>query len=138
MQHSEHLLAVLEPNETGEASLEIATDHVARGGKATLLIVLNQQVREDFRRFADAENRHVYNGEAVALDRLVNTYTSRVGGEDTEAIVTDSTNSARDLLHVAAESRATSIVIPQRLAARRGLRRLVTNSTVPVLIAPAA
>ena len=96
MQHSEHLLAVLEPNETGEASLEIATCHVARGGKATLLIVLNQQVREDFRRFADAENRHVYNGEAVALDRLVNTYTSRVGGEDTEAIVADSVQAVDD------------------------------------------
>ena len=43
MQHSEHLLAVVEPNETGEVSLDIATDHVARGGKATLLIMLNQQ-----------------------------------------------------------------------------------------------
>lgn len=138
MQLSDHLLAVIEPNETGEASLDIATDHVARGGTATLLILLDKQARDDFRRFADAEDRHVYNGEAVALDRLVNTYTARVGPENTEAIVANSSHSSRDLLHVAAESHATSIVIPQQVAARRSLRKLVSDTTLPVLIAPAA
>jgi len=138
MQSNDHLLAVVEPNKSGEASLDIATDHVARGGTATLLILLNKQTRDDFRQFADAENRHVYNGEAVALDRLVNTLTARVGRENTEATVADSSQSSRELLDVAAESHATSIVIPQQVAARRGLRKLVSETTLPVLIAPAA
>jgi len=138
MQSNDHLLAVVEPNKSGEASLDIATDHVARGGTATLLILLDKQTRDDFRQFADAENRHVYNGEAVALDRLVNTLTARVGREHTEATVAYSSQSSRELLDVAAESHATSIVIPQQVAARRGLRKLVSETTLPVLIAPAA
>jgi len=138
MQLPEHLLAVVEPNEADETSIDMAADLVARGGKATVLMLVNQQVRDDFRRFADSEDLLAHVGEAMALERLVNGYTSRIGGESTEVIVTNWTSPVRELLEVAAELRATSIVIPQRLAARRGLRRLVSDTTLPVLIAPAA
>lgn len=138
MQLREHLLAIVEPNEAGEAPLHTATDLVARGGKATVLVLLNQQVHDEFRQFADAEDLDVHIGEAVALNRLVNVYTSLVGGDDTEAIVSHSTSSAREILDVAAASRVTSIAIPQRLAARRSLRRLVSDSHIPVLVTPAA
>lgn len=138
MQLREHLLAVVEPNQADDASIDIAADLVSRGGKATVLMLVNQQVRDDFRRFTDSEDLLAHVGEAIALERLVDGYTSRVGGEDTEVIVANWTSPVRELLEVAAESRATSIVIPQRLAARRSLRRLVSDTTVPVLIAPAA
>lgn len=137
MTNRHHLLAVVEPNQAGEASLDIATDHVAHGGTATVLVLLNEQTRDEFRRFADAEDLHVHHGEAIAIDRLVDAYTARVGG-GTDTIVADSASSARELLDVAATSRATSMVIPQHVAARRNLRRLVSDTTVPVLIAPAA
>ena len=138
MQLRQHLLAVVEPNEADDASLDMAADLVARGGKATVLMLLNQQARDDFRRFADSEDLLAHVGEAMALERLTNGYTSRIGGEDTEVLVAIWTSPVRELLEVAAELRATSIVIPQRLAARRSLRRLVSDTTLPVLIAPAA
>lgn len=137
MSNSEHLLVVIEPNEAGEVSLDIATDHVTRGGTATVLVLLDEQARDDLRRFADSEDLHVHNGQAIALDRLVDSYTARVGGE-TNTIVAESAGSARELLEVAATSRATSMVIPQHVAARRSLRRLVSNTTIPLHIAPAA
>ena len=138
MQSRQHLLAVVEPNEADDASIDMAADLVARGGKATVLMLLNQQARDDFRRFADSEDLLAHVGEAIAVERLANDYTSRIGGDDTEVIVAIWTSPVRELLEVAAELRATSIVIPQRLAARRSLRRLVSDTTLPVLIAPAA
>ena len=137
MSNSEHLLAVIEPNEAGEVSLDVATDHVSRGGTATVLVLLDEQARDDLRRFADSEDLHLHNGQAIALDRLVDSYTARVGGE-TNTIVAESAGSARELLEVAATSRATSMVIPQHVAARRSLRRLVSTTTIPLHIAPAA
>ena len=137
MSNSEHLLAVIEPNEAGEVSLDIATDHVTRGGTATVLVLLDEQARDDLRRFADAEDLTLHNGQAIALDRLVDSYTARVGGE-TNTIIAEFASSARELLEVAATSRATSIVIPQHVAARRSLRRLVSDTTIPLHITPAA
>jgi hypothetical protein len=134
MQQREHVFAVVEQNQAAEVSLDVITDHVARGGKATVVVLVTQQARDELRWFADTERI----GEARAFDRLAETYTSRVGGRDTEAIIADSASSARDLLDIASETCATSIVIPQQLAARRSLRKLVSGAHVPVLVTPAA
>ncbi len=138
MPTRDHLLAVVEPNPPGEVSLDVATDHVARGGTATILVLVDDRTRDDIRRFADSEDLHPINGEAVALDRLADAYAARVGGDGADTVIADSTSSARELLDVAAEANATSVVIPQHVAARRSLRRLAADTTLPVLIAPAA
>ena len=138
MNNRDHLLAVVEPNLDGEVSLDVATDHVARGGTATVLVLVDDQARDDFRRFADSEDLHPHDGEAIALDRLVESYTARVGGDAADAIVADSAGSARELLDAAARTQATSMVIPQHVVARRKVRRLLADADVPVLVAPAA
>lgn len=138
MKLQEHLLAVVDPTEAGDSTLDIASDVVARGGKATVVVLVNQRVRDDLRRFADSEDLDLHTGQAIALDRLSDSYALRVGGDDTETIICDSTFSARDLLDVAAESRATSIVVPQQLTSRRNLRKLVSDAHVAVVVAPAA
>ena len=138
MQLSEHLLTVVAPNEAGEVSLDIATDVVARGGTATVVVLLDAQAHDDLGRFADSEDLDLHHGRALALDRLAGRYASRVGRDDTETIIFDSAGSARNLLDIATESRATSIVIPQQLIGRRKLRKLVSDAHVPVLVAPAA
>ena len=74
--------------------------------------------------------------KAIAVDRLTASYKSRVGGDDTDTIVADSTTSSNDLLSAATASSATSIAIPQHLATRPELHELVSGSPVPVLIAP--
>ena len=138
MTHREHLLAIVEPSATGEAPLEIANDVVTRGGKATIVVLLTEEARNDFRRFADAQDLDVHHGEAVAVDRLIDVYTTRVGGSDTDSMVTHARTSALDLLAMAADTDATSIAIPQQVARRRGVRKLVSNALVPVLVTPAA
>ena len=138
MTHREHLLAIVEPSATGEAPLEIANDVVTRGGKATIVVLLTDEARNDFRRFADAQDLDVHHGEAVAVDRLIDVYTTRVGGSDTDSMVTHARTSALDLLAMAADTDATSIAIPQQVARRRGVRKLVSEALVPVLVTPAA
>ncbi len=134
----EHILAVVEPNDAGEISLATATDLVAHGGKATVLVLLDKKTVSDFRQFAEAENLGAHEGEAIAVNRLVSLYNSRVGGTDTQTIVAGSTSTVHDLLDVADKERATSIVIPQHLIAQRRLRKLVSDSRIPVLVTPAA
>ena len=138
MTHREHLLAIVEPSATGEAPLEIANDVVTRGGKATIVVLLTDEARNDFRRFADAQDLDVHHGEAVAVDRLIDVYTTRVGGSDTDSVVSHARTSALDLLAMAADTDATSIAIPQQVARRRGVRKLVSQAPVPVLVTPAA
>jgi hypothetical protein len=138
MTDREHLLAIVEPSATGEAPLEIANDVVTRGGKATIVVLLTDEARNDFRRFADAQDLDVSHGEAVAVDRMIDVYTTRVGGSDTDSMVTHARASARDLLTMAADTDATSIAIPQQVARRRGVRKLVSEALVPVLVTPAA
>lgn len=118
--------------------MDYAHDHVANGGTATVLVLLTTETRKQFRQFADSENLDVGRAEAIAIDRIAELYTSRVGGDDTQTIVTHAQHSARDLLEVAADTQSTSIMITQQLAQRTGLRRLVSNSPVPVMVVPAA
>jgi hypothetical protein len=135
MQTREHLIALVEPTLEGETPLALATELVARGGKATVLLVVTDRARDEFRRFADSENLGHGQAETIAVDRLTASYKSRVGG-DTDTIVADSTTSSNDLLGAATASGATSIVIPQHLATRPELHELVSGSPVPVLITP--
>ncbi|MGA9278999.1 hypothetical protein, partial [Ilumatobacter sp.] len=133
----EHLLTFVVPNKAGETPLDYAAASVARGGRATLVVLLDKQTRQDFRRFADAEDLDRPAGEAIARDRLIDLYSARVGGADTETVLTDGIDS-RDLARTAEAAHATGIVIPQSLAARSDLRTFVSGAQVPVLIAPAA
>lgn len=138
MQTREHLIAIVEPTVEGEAPLALATDLVARGGKATVMLVVTDRARVEFRRFADSENLGHGHAERIAVDRLIDSYKSRVGGDDTDTIVADSTTSSKGLLSAATASRATTIAIPQHLATGPQLHEIVSGSPVPVLIAPRA
>lgn len=137
MDNREHLLTFIVPNKAGETSLDIAAESVARGGKATLVVLLDKAVREDFRRFAEAEDLDAPTGEAIARERLIDFYSSRVGGVDTETVLAD-VNSSRDMLRTAEAAHATSIVIPQELAARPDLQKFMSSTRIPVTVAPAA
>lgn len=137
MNQREHLLTFVVPNKAGEAPLGIAAERVARGAKATLVVLLDKEARNDFRRFAEAEDLDAPTGEAIARERMIDFYSSRVGGVDTQTVLAD-VSSSRDMLRTAEAAQATSIVIPQELAARSDLRRLMSSARIPVLIAPAA
>ncbi len=136
MKTQEHIVAVVEPTRDGEATLDIAQEVVRRGGRATVVVLVTRKTMSDIRAFADSESLTVPDASEIYFERLAATYASRVGSPDTAAVVTESASSSRVVFETAASARPTSIVMPQRLANRRGWRASIARSQVPVLIAP--
>ena len=68
MNTPQHLLAVIEPTDDGDSSVDIAREFVSKGGRATVILMITSQVRHDIREFADAESLHPSHAEAIALE----------------------------------------------------------------------
>ncbi|MGB5167239.1 MAG: hypothetical protein WBO84_03090 [Acidimicrobiia bacterium] len=136
MKTQEHVVAFVEPTLDGESALKIAQETVKDGGRATVVVLVSRQTMTDVRAFAESENLTVPDATAIYFDRLASTYASRLGNEGASAVVTESVYSGRYLFDVAARANPTTIVMPQRLANRRGWRSFVGRSHVPVLITP--
>lgn len=136
MKTQEHVVAFVEPTRDGESALTAAQETVDNGGRATVVVLLTRQTMTDVRAFADSENLTVPDASAIYFERLADTYAARLGGDDTSAVVTESAYAGRHLFDVAAKANPTKIVMPQRLANRRGWRAFVGRSEVPVLITP--
>ena len=138
MKTQEHVVAFVEPTRDGEAALKVAQETVSNGGRATVVVLLSRQTMTDVRAFADSENLTVPDASAIYFERLADTYAERLGGDDTSAVVTESVYGGRHLFDVATQVNPTKIVVPRRLANRRGWRAFVARSDVPVLITPPA
>lgn len=136
MNTQEHVVAVVEPTRDGESTLDIAHEVVSRGGRATVVVLVSRKTMSDIRDFAESEDLRVPDASEIYFDRLAEMYSSRIGISDTSTVVTESASSGRIVFETAASVQPTSIVMPQRLANRRGWRGSVARSQVPVLIAP--
>lgn len=136
MHGREHLLAVVEATPSGEAPLEVAHDIVARGGRATVVFLINAAMRRDIAAFAAAEDLAAGSAEAIAINRLSDAYARRIGGEETDVVVWHMTPSPRALIDAATASDATSIAVPQDIARHRHWRALLTDAPVPVVVTP--
>ena len=136
MNTQEHVVAFVEPTRDGESALEVAQETINSGGRATVVVLVSRQTMSDVRDFAESENLTVPDATVIYFDRLAATYSSRLGNENASAVVTESVYSGRHLFDVAAKAQPTTIVMPQRLANRRGWRSFVGRSEVPVLITP--
>ena len=136
MNTQEHIVAFVEPARDGESALEVAQETVNEGGRATVVVLVSRQTMTDVRAFAESENLTVPDATAIYFDRLAATYSSKLGNEKASAVVTESAYSGRYLFDVATRVEPTTIVVPQRLASRRGWRSFVGRSEVPVLITP--
>ena len=138
MNTQEHVVAFVEPTLDGESALEVAQETINEGGRATVVVLVSRQTMTDVRAFADSENLTVPDATAIYFDRLAATYSSKLGNDKASAVVTESAYSGRYLFDVATRVEPTTIVVPQRLASRRGWRSFVGRSDVPVLITPSA
>lgn len=138
MNTQEHVVAFVEPTLDGESALEVAQRTISSGGRATVVVLVSRQTMTDVRAFAESEDLTVPDATAIYFDRLADTYSSLLGSENASAVVTESVYSGRHLLDVATQANPTTIVVPQRLASRRGWRSFVGRSDVPVLITPPA
>ncbi len=136
MKTQEHVVAFVEPARDGEATLEVAQEAVNSGGRATVVVLVNRKTMDDVRAFAESENLTVPDATAIYFERLAETYASRLGNGEASAVVTESAYAGRHLFETATRANPTTIVMPQRLANRRGWRSFVGRSQVPVLITP--
>lgn len=137
MNPTEHLLAIVEPSDDGETTLDLAHAVVERGGTATVMVVVTDRTLREFRAFARAEDLSDEDAEGMALDRLRDSYTARVGGAGTDTVIRFA-NAGLLLSQTVAEFvDATTVAVPHSLADTRPMRRFISSSTIPVIIAPA-
>jgi hypothetical protein len=130
----EHTLAVVEPSVDDDTTVDIARETVARGGEATIIVLLGRKTAANIAAFADSENLGIADGREIYLDRLAASYTSLFGNR--VRFVEDGPRAERVVFDEAARGHATSVVMPQRLVGHRNWKSAVSKSQVPVLLAP--
>ncbi len=138
MNNQEHIVAVVDSTHGEDSTLDLARQVVARGGRATVVILVNGANAKDIRHFAEAENLTFPGAREIYLERLSRIYSSRLGGLDTSAIIAEGDHSGRSVFASAERVGATTIAVPKSLAHRPSWRGPVAHSRVPVLIAPVA
>ncbi len=97
MNKQEHIVAVVDSTHEEDSTLNLARQVVDRGGRATVVVLVNGTTTSDIRRFAEAENLTVPDARAIYLERLSRMYSSRVGGLNTSAIVAERDYSGRSV-----------------------------------------
>ncbi len=133
MSTREHLLTIVEPTTGGDGTLGIARETVARGGRATVVMVITDRVQRDIREFADSEDIGRYEAESLALDQLRTHCSERIGGPAHVEIRFGPIGS--DVVnHVTADT--TAIAVPASLVDNRLAERLAEYSGRPVIVTP--
>jgi hypothetical protein len=132
--NKEHTLAVLEPTLDGDITVNIAKETIARGGDATIIVLLGRETEASIAAFANAEDLTFADGREIYLNRLAAMYTELFG--DRVRFVADGRHADRHVFDEAIRGHATSVIVPQRLVGHRNWKTAVTKSQVPVLLAP--
>lgn len=133
MSNHEHLLTIVEPTTGGDATLELAHETVARGGSASVVMVITDRVQRDIQAYAESEDLGRAEAEAMALEQLRAFCSDRVGGSPTLATHYGSLGS-NVVKYVTSDT--TAIAIPERLVSNKLVERIVTYSGRPVIVAP--
>ena len=135
MNNQEHIVAVVDPTVEEDSTLDLAQEVVARGGRATVMVLASRATIAGMTAFADAEDLPFPDAREIYLQRLARQYHERFNGNVTPTIFTGVDSSTFIFARAAADA-ATVIAVPQRLTKKRGWRNSVAESKVPVLIAP--
>lgn len=133
MSKHEHLLTIVEPTPGGDTTLDLANETVARGGTASVVMVVTDRVVRDIRAYATAEGLGVGEAEAIALDQLRSQCNDRIGG--TRCLMTHTGPLGNDVVKYVTAS-TTAIAIPGRLVTDKLVERLATKTGLPVIVAP--
>lgn len=130
----EHTLAVLEPSIDDGTTVDIARETLARGGDATIMVLLGRATAANIAAFADSENLGIADGREIYLDRLAASYMGLFGNR--VRFIEDGPRADRVVFDEVTRGHATSVVMPQRLVGHRNWKSSVSKSQVPVLLAP--
>lgn len=134
MKAQEHIVAIVDPTRDEDSTIELAQEVVARGGRATVIVLASKETISAIADFARSEDLTVPDATEIYLERLASMYASRFG-QSAPTIFTNA-DSGKFVFDTAARSAATLVAMPQRLASKRAWRTSVASSQVPVLIAP--
>jgi hypothetical protein len=132
---AEHVLVVVEPTTGGDGPLQLAHDVVARGGRASVLMLITSRVDDDIRAYAASEDLSFAAAEADAIARLGEYCTSQIGA----AVPTNVARfgwSAVDLRRFVAAD-VTTVAVPEQLFEGRRLRQLAAQVDRPLVTVPA-
>lgn len=129
----EHMLTIVEPAPGGDGTLGLAHETVARGGKASVVMVVTDRVLRDIRAFAESEDLGQGEAEALALDQLRAHCSDRIGGSP-KLDTYYGTLGSDVVKYVSADT--TAIAIPERLVADKLVQRLAVYSGRPVIVTP--
>jgi hypothetical protein len=132
---TEHLLAVVEPIADGDAPLDFARDVVARGGRASVLMLITDRVRADIRDYAEVIDLPDYaEAEARAIERLTAICGERIGVEVPTAVARFGWLGVDFRRYISEE--ITSVAVPEAIVGRRGVDRMLGRLGRPVVVTP--
>lgn len=135
MNNQEHIVAVVDPSVDGDTTLDLAREVVDRGGRATVMVLASRDTIAGMTAFANAEDLTFPDAKEIYLERLALQYQERFNGREAPTILTG-VGSSRFVFARAAQEAASVVAVPQRLTKKRGWRKSVAKSPVPVLVAP--
>ena len=129
----EHLLTIVEPSGRGDTTLDIARDVVARGGRASIVMVITDRVDDDIRNFAASEELSRGEAEAHAIDQLT-AYCSERVGDDVPTIVERFGRLGTDIRRYITDE-VTAVAVPEGFLSARGANKLSRRVGRPVVVA---
>ena len=133
MNDNSSTLVLLDPSSPdGEAGLLVARDSEA---KVTLMIFIDDPSGAPLAAFADAESVSISHAASRYLDQVI----ARCASEGPiETVSSSGVDPVDEILEIADETQASSIVIPPSRPGLSGRSwdRLVSASTVPIVLAP--
>ena len=133
MNNNEHLLTIVEPTTGGDATIELARRAVARGGSASVLMVITDRVQRDIRAFAASEELGYGEAEEQAILALRELCIEQIG--DTVPITMHFGALGSDIVkYISGDT--TGVALPARLANNGMVERIVSYSGRPVIVAP--
>ncbi len=134
MTTTEHIVALIDPSDDHDTTLDVTRGVVERGGEATVVVLVTRHVRSSIAAYAHGARLRPGDAEEHALGRFVHRAADRAGGGVHATVVH---NPARHLdLTPYLRPETTVIAVPERLMTAHRLRRLASRTGLPVVVAP--
>lgn len=130
----EHLLTVVESTPDADTTLDLARDHVAKGGTAQVVLMVSKRLQREIDDFARAANLPRGEAEEIVLGRLRYDLERQVG-PGTVATALHGHRGTVELGRYVTPT-TTAIALPRRLSERRSVRRSTAATGLPVVVAP--
>lgn len=135
MNPQEHLLAIVEPTTGGDTTIELANASLARGGQATVAVLLTDRVMRDIEDFAAAEDLSWGDASAQAFEQIEMTYAACTAAK---ILYLRSDAKLFDQLGRLVTSDITTIALPERLVVNFSVQAFARSIGVPVTVVASA